>query len=273
MSRAGAFVLRDWRAPLFVLVAGLHAGGLAWLSRGTERFVLAPEFAIEVTLAAPATPEMEPSSDIAPASEVPPSGEPDRQEVAESAPEPAPEPDPEPVPEPPAEAEQVVTAAIPPSAPALEPQPVPTPVPKQPVARPERRPAPRAEPKPVEKPARRPVRETAERPRGEAARPAARAAASAPASAAATANYGAAVMAAIRSRVSFPPEARDRVGGLVRVSFVIGPGGRVESASVAGSSGVPALDRAALAAVRGISAPPPPNGRFAATAPIRFNLQ
>jgi protein TonB len=90
---------------------------------------------------------------------------------------------------------------------------------------------------------------------------------------ASTTQYGAVISAAIRARTVFPQSARGSGGGVVLVAFVIGPSGRAVSASVARSSGDAALDRAALAAVRGVAAPPPPGGRYAATAPIRFNLQ
>ncbi len=252
LTLRGALTLGDWRLPLFVLVAGLHAGGIWVLSMGREGQAIAPIFSIEVTLAAaPAAVASEPQPETATSEGAP---APEELRVDESAANPTPEP-------PSSVAAEVVASATPEAAPVLptEPAPVAKPLPK----------LPKSEPKPAAKP----QRPAPEKPREPAARAPAQAVARAPVAAGSTTNYGAAVMAAIRARVAFPPEARERGGGLVRVAFVIGVDGRVESASVASSSGVPALDRAALAAVRGISPPPPPNGRFAATAPIRFNLQ
>jgi protein TonB len=83
--------------------------------------------------------------------------------------------------------------------------------------------------------------------------------------------YGALVAAAVRRNLVHPNLPGQ--SGVARVSLSVGPGGRIASAALAQSSGHAGLDQAALAAVRGIALPPPPNGRFAGTIPIRFELR
>ena len=86
-------------------------------------------------------------------------------------------------------------------------------------------------------------------------------------------DYAALVLAAIRSRVRYPAQARARGReGVAMVSFAVGPAGRVGAASLARGTGDPSLDGAAVALVRALSLPPPPGGSFRATVPIRYRL-
>jgi protein TonB len=94
------------------------------------------------------------------------------------------------------------------------------------------------------------------------------------ASAAAVTSWRAAVQAAILRRKPAPDDERE---GLVRVGFSIGLSGDVAGVRIASSSGVAALDAAALAAVRR-AAPFPPvppglNAPVAMEVPIRFQIQ
>lgn len=61
------------------------------------------------------------------------------------------------------------------------------------------------------------------------------------------------------------------VTGTVVISFVIGPGGSVSRSAIRRSSGVGAIDAAALSAISSTSFPPPPTGAFAAVVPIRID--
>jgi periplasmic protein TonB len=86
-------------------------------------------------------------------------------------------------------------------------------------------------------------------------------------------DYAALVLAAIRSRVRYPAEARARGReGVAMVSFAVGPAGRIRTASLARGTGDASLDGAAVALVRALSLPPPPGGSFRATVPIRYRL-
>jgi periplasmic protein TonB len=86
-------------------------------------------------------------------------------------------------------------------------------------------------------------------------------------------DYAALVLAAIRSRVRYPAEARARGReGVAIVSFAVGPTGRVGAASLARGTGDAVLDGSAVSLVRALSLPPPPGGSFRATVPIRYRL-
>jgi len=80
-------------------------------------------------------------------------------------------------------------------------------------------------------------------------------------------------------RKVYPREAQ-RAGqeGVARITFSIDSAGRVLSVSLAGSSGIPALDQAALDTVRGASPVPSPpaamgQGSLSLTTSIRFTLR
>jgi protein TonB len=86
-------------------------------------------------------------------------------------------------------------------------------------------------------------------------------------------DYAALVLAAIRSRVRYPAEARARGReGVAMVSFAVGSSGRVGAATLARGTGDASLDGAAVSLVRALSLPPPPGGSFRATVPIRYRL-
>jgi protein TonB len=102
-------------------------------------------------------------------------------------------------------------------------------------------------------------------PAGSAAAPVARAATAPGLSGA---DYAALVSAAVRRNLANPSLPGQT--GVTRLALTIGAQGRVASVSIAGSSGYPVLDAAALSAARGISLPPPPGGRFSGTLPVRF---
>lgn len=90
----------------------------------------------------------------------------------------------------------------------------------------------------------------------------------------ALADYGAKLKAEINRHKAYPAAARDRhATGIVLVSFLVGPSGRVSSASVARSAGDATLDQAAVQAVRSASLPPPPGGRFGGRIAIDFTLK
>lgn len=73
---------------------------------------------------------------------------------------------------------------------------------------------------------------------------------------------------------AYKPASPDGASGTVRIGFTVDRGGRVTSASVAGSSGDAALDQAALSMVRRASpvpAPPPEmGGRISLGVPVHF---
>ena len=81
----------------------------------------------------------------------------------------------------------------------------------------------------------------------------------------------------IRRHTHYPNAARSRrVEGNVKVTFTIDSSGRVLSARMAGSSGDPDLDRAALAVLEGATVPAPPpelGSRVSRTAPFVFSLR
>jgi protein TonB len=89
----------------------------------------------------------------------------------------------------------------------------------------------------------------------------------------ASADYRALVIAELARHKRYPDAARAAgVTGTVVVSFTIGSGGRVTTSSVVQSSGSSVLDGAARQMVSALSLPPPPGGRFSATAPVRYSL-
>lgn len=88
----------------------------------------------------------------------------------------------------------------------------------------------------------------------------------------AASSYRSAVAARINGRkgaiaARVPSGAR----GTVVISFVIGPGGAVNRSAVRRSSGVRAIDAAALTTISSTKFPPPPEGSFAAVVPIRID--
>ena len=90
---------------------------------------------------------------------------------------------------------------------------------------------------------------------------------------ASTADYRALVIAELNRRKQYPESARATgATGTVVVSFTIGSSGRVTTSSVVQSSGHGMLDTAARQMLSSLSLPPPPGGRYSATAPVRFNL-
>ncbi|UFZ07448.1 TonB family protein [Bradyrhizobium ontarionense] len=244
-----------------LVVAGLHVGlavGYLLLRPAPEGRAEAPAFDVVFTPAvvsetAPAAqdaPTAEPTPPVEPPKEEPVKEEPvAREAVAEPVPQPVPEvlPSPEPVP-------QVTLAPEPPRADELVLPPPPPPKPieakppeTKPVAVPER-----AERGPVEK--ERAERKPAPKP---AAAPASRPSrvASAPnpgedsvGARDGQASWNAEMVAHIRRYVAYPSDGNG-ASGTVMVSIVIDRNGRLVSRRLAGSSGSPALDRAALSII------------------------
>ena len=88
-----------------------------------------------------------------------------------------------------------------------------------------------------------------------------------------SAAYGALVAAELNRHKRYPEAARAAgAQGVVVVSFVVGPSGRVTSHIISRSSGNAVLDGAVRQMMAAIQLPPPPNGSFRASAPVRFNL-
>jgi periplasmic protein TonB len=88
------------------------------------------------------------------------------------------------------------------------------------------------------------------------------------------ADYASLVIAQIEAHRFYPESARARgEQGAVRISFTIGPSGRVGSEAVVHSSGFVELDGAAREILRSISPPPPPGGSFSASTTIRFHFE
>jgi protein TonB len=89
----------------------------------------------------------------------------------------------------------------------------------------------------------------------------------------ATADYRALVSAELNRRKRYPESARaEGATGTVVVSFTIGSSGRVTASSIVRSSGHGMLDTAARQMLSAVSLPPPPGGRYSATAPVHFSL-
>ncbi len=81
------------------------------------------------------------------------------------------------------------------------------------------------------------------------------------------------VMAELNRRKAYPDRARATgAQGRVVVAFALGSSGRVVSLAITASSGYGMLDTAARHAVSRMTLPPPPGGRFASTAALRFML-
>jgi protein TonB len=140
--------------------------------------------------------------------------------------------------------------------------------------------------KPVEKTKRPSKKDKAASPRTKTASVAAKSAprAAAPKSAKATSasrgdssRWNSQLSAWIRRHTRYPSAAKARgAQGSPKVTFTVDASGRVLSARLAGSSGDPDLDRAALRALQGAKVPTPPSGlgsRITRTAPFLFNLR
>jgi periplasmic protein TonB len=86
--------------------------------------------------------------------------------------------------------------------------------------------------------------------------------------------YASLVSAQINANKVYPTVAREQgVSGVVSVAFTIGRAGRVNHASVISSSGSLVLDSSAKQAVLAIALPPPPDGKFSSSVPIRYGLR
>ena len=237
-------------------------------------------------------PEPTPPEAAAPPEPPPmPAPEPPKAEPAAS-----PEPAPAAVPTPPVETPpqpavpevaqpgEAVLAPMPPARPAQPPEARPRPVPRTPAPpKPDpRRLAREAAKREAQAEARaqaatdaRERRQAARAARAAAAREgggAARDTAAPVASGAEVASWRGAVVAHLNA---YKPASPSGSGGTVRVAFTVDRGGRVVSASVAGSSGDAALDAAAVSMVRQASpvpAPPPElGGRIPLAVPVRFH--
>ena len=138
--------------------------------------------------------------------------------------------------------------------PKLEAKPAPKPQPKPEQARPKVR---ANEPKPPAAREDRPAAVPA--PSATETRPGASAASSA--TAASKSVYASQIVAAIQSRLFYPPAARVRgAKGVVGVAFTIGASGGLTSFAITHTSGDEDLDRAARTLVESTRFPPPPGG-------------
>jgi protein TonB len=81
--------------------------------------------------------------------------------------------------------------------------------------------------------------------------------------------YRAIVQSRIAARRGMLSAVAGGAGGTVDIRFTISGAGRVAGVSVVRSSGVAAIDRAALRMVGGAAFPPPPGGRFVGQIPLR----
>lgn len=279
---SGSTVARWSTAAL--LVAGAHAGAVWIAINWTQPQVPpgVPDSAIMI--------ELEPLA----VSETPPAEAPPGPEVKQDEPQPEPmekPPEPEPAPPEPTPPEPVVEPPPPTPEPPMPepppPEPVPAP-PPSPVISEAVLPPPPPPPKPVVKKVERKIEKPVEKPRERkpvpqqrTAPPAteqrAQVARNAPSAGAATASPAAranwqSLVAAHLNRFKRP--SANGATGTARVAFRIGAGGQVLSASLAGSSGDPALDQEAVALVRRASpvpAPPPEmGGGIALAVPVRF---
>ena len=240
-----------WLRPTtVVVVVGLHLAGVA-VARGVVVPVV-PSTAPILEIEQAPEPVAAPPVETAAAEPLPPPPEPE-------PPPPPPEPEPPP-PEPP-----------PPSPPeVVEPPPEPEPVVEKIEPKPERRPVEKKRPKkPVE-------RKVVERPPVTAptVEAATAAAASANARRAAAASYAARVAAEFARHKRYPDAARtSRIEGTALLAFVIGPSGSLVSHSIVRSSGDARLDAAVHAMAAASRFPPPPEGRFASSIPVRFTIR
>lgn len=272
----------------FALVAALHGAGLAGLVAArnlpADQGEALPAVMVDMapppaapTLAAADLPPAEASPEAAapdavpdappdPELQVPPPDAPPPVVTADVPPPPVPLPDvpkvDEPPPPPPVIA-QMAEVALPPPAPKPKPAP---PKPKERVV--DRRP-----PKPVQ--AKRAERQEAARPPAQAAGAhdaAAVASLSSGASTASRSSWQGALVAAL-NRAKRPQGDT----GSASVRFSIDRGGRLLSASLAGSAGNASLDQEAVALVRRASLPPAPadvpGATFTFTIPIRFTIR
>jgi TonB family protein len=90
---------------------------------------------------------------------------------------------------------------------------------------------------------------------------------------AAARKYGALISTELNRRRRYPEAARAaNQSGMVLVAFTIGPDGRISTFSIVQSSGHRLLDEAVGQMMSNVSVPPPPEGEFSATVPIRFQL-
>jgi periplasmic protein TonB len=86
--------------------------------------------------------------------------------------------------------------------------------------------------------------------------------------------YASLVSAQINANKVYPSLAREQgISGVVNIAFTISRAGRVQNAIVTRSSGSAVLDTSAKQAVLAIALPPPPEGRFSSSVPIRFGLR
>lgn len=272
----------------FALIVALHAAVLAGLvaarNLSTDQGEALPAVMVDMaplpaapTLAAAELPPAEASPEAAmpdavpdkqpdPEPQVPPPETPQPAMTADVPPPPEPLPDvpkrDAPTPPPPIVAQEAEVALPPPT---LKPKPAP-PKPKERVVE-------RKRPKPVR--AKRAERQEAERPPAQAAtaRDAATVASlSSGASAASRSSWQGALVAAL-NRAKRPQSDT----GAASVRFSIDRGGRILSASLAGSAGVGSLDQEAVALVRRASLPPAPSdvpgATFTFTIPIRFTTR
>lgn len=287
MSTAAGSILPSESAgrnlPRWVFAAALvllfHAGCGYWLMHKLHEEEAvpagAPPEAVMLELAPLAVaPPVE-----APAQEAPtPTTEAQPEEVTpETPPEPTP---PEPTPPVPVEPQAVVAPELPPVPKAEvvlppKPTPKPKPVPVQKVEKP-------APPKPVaKKEQHKPVaQKTTAPPRADShAQAMAAPSPGASGSSMAPSNWKQMVFAALARNKRYPDAERMRgTQGTVSLSFTIDRSGRVVSAHVAGSSGSPALDEAAVAmAERASPLPPPPaevpGSRINLVLPVRFSIR
>ncbi|NBJ11073.1 TonB family protein [Microvirga sp. SYSU G3D207] len=89
--------------------------------------------------------------------------------------------------------------------------------------------------------------------------------------------YRAALYAAVRSRLRYPPSAESQgISGTAEIRFTLDRSGQVLNVSLVRSTGNPLLDQAALATARPGSSLPAapasvPQQQFTVTAPLRFN--
>lgn len=267
-----------WTFALLV-VAALGAGALVWTPDWTAPAGDAslPEPAILLELAPVPEPEPEQPAPALEPEPVPPVVQPDPP-PPEPVEEAAAEPEPLPVP-------ASVEPEIPEPEPVAEPEPVPEPVPEPEAEAPVVAfPLPatmsaalqqqRLQTPPTPRPPRQPPRQTPpEQPAAAPSPPPAAAAGPTPE------QWQQEVLRYLDRRKVYPREAQ-RAGqeGVVRISFTIDSAGRVLSVGIAGSSGIPALDQAALDTARRASPVPRPpaamgQGSLSLTASIRFTLR
>ncbi|MGJ4891674.1 TonB family protein [Bradyrhizobium sp. HKCCYLRH3099] len=262
-----------------LVVAGLHVGlaiGYLLLRPAPQGRAEAPAFDVVFTPAvvsepAPAiqdTPQAEPSTPVEPPKEEVKEEPVAREAVAEPAPQPSSEPEPqvmaqpEPVPDVPPSPEPAPQVALAPEPPRADDVVLPPPPPPKPVEAkpPESKPAPvpeRVERKPVDKKETKEKVEKKPAPAKPAAAPASRPSrmAAAPNSGEDSAgaregqaNWNRQVEAQIGRAAAYPSDGNGASGTVV-VSVVIDRNGRLLSRRLAGSSGSPALDRAALSII------------------------